>query len=410
MPVLKIKRKIKVNTKFKTGLWLLLGISLAIVFTLKMPALRYVKYLIFPALLLITVTQNKMVFRLNKVDKNFIYYAVLWIVISLLSVLIGTILNGPGDLNYVRFFKEFYFINTALISVLLLFNISSVESIEKGVKYFIIFSFIYVFIIDFSKVLALASYRSSIFYFVTPPTENHYTTIFGAAFIFYLLRKNKLMAFLCLILTVVGAKRIIFIAVFAVIGLYFMLRPFRKVLLANKPLVIIFAILINLLVGFALYGLSQGVFDDVIFKLTGIPPNWLFSGRVAMYKDVFDYVGNVPLLPKGLGYIGTLLVDKKIHYNDFFEHMHSDVLKYMIEFGLLLFVIVFGFMYKMALKHFHAFILIVYFNIFMFTDNPSILYEFYIFFFILLMLMLMKPYPKEHIIRKANIAVHTSLS
>lgn len=394
---LNIPTKITFNTKVKTGLLILLFISFAIVLTIKFPILRYVKYLIFPALLVTNIVQERPAIRLNRVDKNYFYYTLLWILASLLSVFIGSVLNGPGEISLSRFVKEFYFINTALLSVVLLFNISNQQSIQKGFRFFIIVAFLYYFVIKFSSVLSLLSYRSSIFYFVTPPTENHYTTIFGAAFIYFLVKKDKKMMVLSLLLTIIGAKRIVFLAVIATTGLYFFLKPFSKIILNSKAVVIAMAIFMNFAVAIALVALTYGFFDDIIFDLTGIPPNWLFSGRVAMYKDVFDYMGSVPLLPKGLGYIGTILVDKQIHFNDFFIHMHSDVLKYMIEFGLLIFTLIFILLYRTALKNFDAFILVIYYNILMITDNPSILYEFYIFFHIIFVLLLRQTNPTRDI-------------
>jgi hypothetical protein len=352
---------------------------------------RYVKYLIFPLLLVINLTQNKMVFRLHRVDKDFLYYTLLWLFVCFFSVLFGAVFNGSGELSMSRIIKEIYFINTALLSILLLFNISTYDTVEKVLRLFIIFACIQIFIIDFHKIVALLSYRSSIFYFTTPPTETFLTTVFGAAFIYYLTKKDKKMMILTFLLAAIGAKRIVILAVLATTILYFILKPFKGAIVKNKFATITVALLVNFFIAGMLVALTFGAFDEIIFELTGIPPNWLFSGRVAMYKDVFSYMGSVPYLPKGLGYIGTILVDKKIHYNDFFVHMHSDVLKYMIEFGLLLFIVVFGYMYKVALKNYNAFILVVYFNILMVTDNPSILYEFYLFFYIMFMLLLLQP-------------------
>ncbi len=379
----------------KTGFWLLLGIALAIVFTQSIHILRYVKYLIFPALLAINIMQKRPVFRLYNVNKKFIIFTLLWLGACLVSLVIGVILNEQGDINYVRYIKEFYFTNTALFSTLLLFNISSTTSIKKGVNYFIVFSFIYIFIISYKSILALASYESSIFYFVTPPTENFLSSIYGAAFIMYLHENNKKLALLSFVSAIIGAKRIIIVAVLVTGVLFFVLKPFKKLILANKWTVSLMALFVNFAIAIAFYLVAQGAFDEIVFQLTGIPPNWLFSGRVAMYKDVFDYVGSIPWLPRGLGFIGTILEDKHIHSNVFFIHMHSDVLKYIIEFGVIMFALIFTFMYRMALQNYASFMIMIYFNIFMLTDNPSILYEFYIFYFIILMLMLRSDAPKN---------------
>ena len=388
MPSLKLKTRFTVSHKIKTGLWLLIIVSTMIVFTESYETLKYGKYLIFPVLLGLNIAQDRPVFRLKNVDHNFITYTFLWLAACVFSLIVGLIFDEPGDIVAVRYLKEFYFTNTALFSVLLLFNISSTKSIKKAIDYFMVASFIYVFIIQYHKILDLFSYHSSIYYFITPPTESYLTAIYGAAFLLYFKDKNWKMAIPSLLTTIVGSKRIVIAAVFGTLMLYYALKPLRKTIVANKLLVTCLALLCNLIYALFIYKLTQGNFDDTIYNLTGVPPNWLFTGRVAMYKDVFHYVGSFPWLPKGLGFIGSVLEYKHIHSNAFFIHMHSDVLKYIIEFGLPIFLVVMGFMYRMSLRNYHAFILLVYFNIYMLTDNPSILYEFYIFYFIIFMLML----------------------
>jgi hypothetical protein len=151
-------------------------------------------------------------------------------------------------------------------------------------------------------------------------------------------------------------------------------------------MIALFFIGFNISVLFILFALSEGTFDEFIVTQIGISPGILFMGRLSVFKAVFDYTGNIPIIGKGLGYTTSILESGTLNVG--LELMHSDIIKYYIEFGLIGFSLLLFIFYRYGLLGGKSIYLVVYYNIIALTDNISIYMEVMLIFYFLLQSML----------------------
>jgi len=379
------KYKFVLSTKVSKGILVIFYFAIAIALSEKAPRFRQLFYLTLPLIITLFTYSPKLLLNTKPVIKDFYIFTLLWIVFASVSLFFGI-----GKLDYVRWFKEFYFIITAILSVALIFSISNVHNIEKGIKLLVLLVFFLVVLLDTSKLLLLL--KLDIYNLLVnsaSETESGLSFVAGTCILFFFTRKNKLFMLLSVIMLVLGSKRIAILAVLLCIVFYYIFNPLYQRFKTNKNLFALLFTLLNLLILTFLTNLAYGNFNDLIQNLFGIPPNFLFMGRVNLFSAMLDLTEGLPIVPKGLAYTTSVLESGALsHKGITLKLMHSDILKYSVELGLPFYTILIFFLYRLASGNIFSVLIVLYYTILMITDNITIYFE--VMFLMYLTLMFFK--------------------
>lgn len=141
-------------------------------------------------------------------------------------------------------------------------------------------------------------------------------------------KEDRVYIVICWFIIIIGFKRIQFLAlaiIFIVIFIFKRIRK-RKNILRLEKLIGICVIIIGLLY---VYSIDSGILNNII-NLYNINT----MGRINMYTFISRYY-DFNILFKGLGYGFTL---KKLSEFGFLYVLHSDILRFYVEFGFIVFV------------------------------------------------------------------------
>jgi len=365
-----IKRKIQVNTNLKKGALIVLFFAISVILAEKSPNYRKLFYLTFPLIVFLLFYTKRWFIRANEVLKEFYFYIFFWLAFTFISIFFGL-----GTVNLPRFGKEVYFISSALMTAALIYTISKPETIEKALRLLIILVFLSVFIFDTENIIGLL--KLDLYGFLVKSmsaTESGLSFVAGICAIFFFLRKENLYFILSVVLVILGSKRITLLTVVVCIVLYYVLNPISKRVRLSRNLGALILLFINLGIILFLVRLGYGDFNEIIEQITGIPANMITMGRVTIISEVLDETNGIPILPKGIGYTNSILTDGTIRLPSI-SQMHSDILKYCIELGLICYVFIMFFLYRMASRNLSAIIVITYYSMLMITDNITIYFE-----------------------------------
>lgn len=191
--------------------------------------------------------------------------------------------------------------------------------------------------------------------------------IFPSFFIYHLYKGNKWMALLNLFVSIIFFKRIVFIAIMVVIGIYCYQRYISKK--SFKRINPIFFISINIIYILTTISFANGTFNDFLYHTFGISVGELSMGRNTLYRILTKEFANSDILSLlfGHGAASTYSIMNMRTADD----LHNDVLKITFDNGIILFVIFFYYLYKEA-NNWPKLSLAVMMNIFFLTDNTLI--------------------------------------
>lgn len=183
-------------------------------------------------------------------------------------------------------------------------------------------------------------------------------------FFYYWLGKNTSMTLLNFLIVFLAGKRISILAVVFVCFYYISLKHSKISKITTSNMLYYFMNIAYILIS---YLFLSGYFDEVINELTGVSSNALTMGRQDLYADVFS--------PKLHNIKETLLfgigVGNIVSYIGFGgDLLHNDVLRLLIENGILISILFFGLLYKGMDDRTKGFILI--WNILFLTDNTLV--------------------------------------
>lgn len=353
--------KINKDTLFLIMLCFLIAIS--VVATNLGSGLRYVKYSIPFIFFLIMLTKGKRIKIYNVPVKN----------LQLFLIIIGiNFIYSLFTLNLtVRFIEESALILLPVFSVIVCTSI-----IKKPIGLILDYLFVvygtiffisniqFFFNINIISELIVALKTSSM------PTESWMAFPFGLFTIYYLLEGKKSRAFFAVIFFILAFKRIsIFALCLGLLVFWFFYRYRKKTFNSNKTL--IWFIILNSILLIIIYNFIQGNFDNIITGYTGLSPNHFTQGRLRIYTDTIKHFDKNLLFGNSLGSTNVFLSEKfpDIHF------LHSDILKIIIELGIVSYLIWLISFFKINLVSHKIVPILIFMNILFLSDNVFIYFD-----------------------------------
>lgn len=288
-----------------------------------------------------------------------------------LFLFVYAVIQLPFNNNtLIRFLKEWIFFISPIASVGLLVSTGSLIKKDNLIKlFFDISSLVYGFflLLKFDALLRLN--LLDVIIFSRSPVESLAGFTFGVFLLHFLINKDYKRVLIALIFVLLASKRIVYIGVI-ISFIFYTLQGAKQ----YRKITIMFAgIIVNIIIAFFMYNLAEGDYDALISRLTGLPANQVLTGRLFVYRDVVNLVGRPSLLGEGLGYTSTIIQSGFTRTN--INLLHSDVLKLVIEIGLLGSVIYTLALYYIGAKGNYILAMIIYYNILCLSDNVTIYFE-----------------------------------
>jgi hypothetical protein len=332
---------------------IILGVS-----TLPVPGISYVKYLTF-IVFIFTGIHSK--WNLDK--QAFKTYSVIYP--FLLLCLFYTL--------FIWNYNFFLFVDLIIILGAVLPFIFS-KKIEINLYIVNVLLFVCFFIsAGFSFKLDF-SYETFLLSTTSEAEGNILPFLFGLLTVFFFTQKDYLFTILNMAFVILSFKRIVFLAVCVVL-----LFQFFKL---NKYRYIAFIlILFNLLWLYFSHFITTELANDICKEVTGLSIGQLTQGRIVRYDYIWDKFAEYPLQHSmfGMGVGQVRVFIKQFFYGESLQ-LHNDIVKLFVDFGIIVFLTFFTFLYRKN----HTFIsLTILLNCFFLTDNVLI-YEPVLFLYFLL--------------------------
>lgn len=305
--------------------------------------------------------------------------------VSLLCFLNLLVMLVNGDL-YAKYFQETFLLAGALFfAVMVTGNLTRhTGSILTYALYFLVGTFL----IDKGNVLAnvLLSPGEIIVGLLTSSiqTESSLSFYFALLSLYFIFEKDKTKAVIAILFMILSFKRVAIIGFLAAIIVQFIFTSFK--MNYHRRLYSVALTVFNFAYLWILLLLINGQFDEAISNTLGVSSNFLFMGRVDLYNTVLAKTGYVNWLGMGIGSISNILnrLVESGNSEGILVNLHSDILKYYLEFGIFLFpVFLYKFIHYLA-KNSLAFCMIVMLNIILLTDNVSIYFGFMVLFYLII--------------------------
>lgn len=320
--------------------------------------LRYIKYLL-PFILLLALSQGA---KIQKPDFRLLNLAVIFFFILTLNS-IHIIFRSDG---LPQFLKESLFILAPLIFVLLVSTFGKPR--QTVVTLLMILPMIGYFATHIVEILVILKSLSSIVgSFVTSSieTESQLSFVLGFSYIYFLTRKRKYLTIISFLFVLLSFKRIVIGSCLLVTLLYFFIPDtFVK---KNISLFRLMVFSSTLTLTILLYFLMEGKWNS-FFLANEINLNALTQGRYDGYSVVLNQFSYFSFTGSGLGSVANYL--DLINYP--MLNLHNDHMKYLIEFGLLLYVVWLYSIIRFGIFNMKSLINTSYFMLVLLTDNISI--------------------------------------
>ncbi len=267
---------------------------------------------------------------------------------------------------YPRLFEEAFFILSPSIFVFALFHFEDEIRNDKVVDIiFIVLSCAY--LIEYAQYFTGFSFKNilgQLIFSKKGDTESPLAFSFGLFFLYFLHKRNYKYLLVAAFFTIFSYKRIVLGGVIVSATLYYLITKID--LSKAKKIIINSAIAINLIVLILLILFANGYFNQIIYDLTGIPPNLFTKGRLAIFGSIINYPDNNVIFGIGLGKTSAILRESILFDVNL---MHSDLLKIFMEFGIFIYIFFIYVLYKNLTISAISISLAVYMNILFLTDN-----------------------------------------
>lgn len=288
-------------------------------------------------------------------------------IIPALSI-IPVITASTSEIGYLyRYINEFLLIFPVLLMSMYLKRYINHRQLDNYFSILIIILFIIFVITERNSIIKLFSSLSNFFLYSISDTETTYAPVYGVISIYFFLRKKYRYFILAALLTIVASKRIVVAALFGSLLGGILIKRLRI-----KPMTVtILAVLSNLIFVVLLINLSQGEFNSIIQKVTGLNANHFFMGRVNIYGIALEKFEPFTLLGSGLGSTSYYL-RTSLYATETANLIHSDILKLFVETGIVLFLAYITTLYNISKKSPNSIFILLYINILYLTGNTLI--------------------------------------
>lgn len=340
------------------------------------PILRYAKYLLpFIAAIDFISFRNNQKFNTSLLRKYFFPHLYLYSFIIFCSF-IFCIIQGSfkEDTVFLRFFQETYFLFAPLIFVSIIYFAYIPSRKNYYIKY-VLWGF------------AITCFPEVIQNLLGQPTESDSAFPLGLIFLYFVFSGKVFYSIISLLLTIVGSKRITFLGIAVSLVLYFLLKKTRFPVYRYKNSISLLLVIVNFIVVNVIIQFTQGGYDELIFRYTGLSADAFTMGRQQLYEYVLKSLDNYSWLGAGLGKTASLAgeLDSVDIYRSGgqFANLHSDVLKHFLEFGSVLFSFWIFLVYRFNTKSVEMFTATIYINVLWMTDNVIIYFDLMFIYYLL---------------------------
>lgn len=319
--------------------------------------LKYLKYLL-PFIFVFLYIYHQRMWRVSvpNVLILILFGYVFWSFFSLLMIE-NSIVLGVKDLTFV-------------VIYILPFFILPMKRVDIGIVFKL-------YVIIFSGSMLGGSFNQFSLINSTALYESPGSFTFGAFALFFLTEKNWKLFFIAVFMMMLTLKRISLLALFFTCFIWYMPVLLRRIFLSKW---FVFGIAMGFF--WLLYGLGTGLFDGLVYDLTGLNVNAFTLGRFTLYMGVIEGIQADPwslLWGNGIG--STYELAAKNMGDDSLVNLHSDLLKLMYENGIIFFAIFF--MAGAGLRSERSKLLFLYLATVFVSDN-IIIYVSVMFFILLL--------------------------
>ena len=365
-----IRTKIKIPLRVYKSALLLLFFGLTTFLVDKNTTFRAFYYLLIPISVFFLLLKRNLTYKINKDYTVYFLYVALWISVALLSLVLNY-----GEISMLQFVKEFGFISFSLLVPIFVISFSNKENILKASKYLILLYVALTLVFNSHKILALA-HLNIVELIATSKglAENNLSFVAGIIGIFFLVNKKWSLFWVCLLLSVLGSKRIVLASIAFTVMIYFILKNHYALIKRYRTAFSLIAVAANLTILVILILLARGYFEKLFMEYLGLPTNFVFMGRTALYNGMLNVIGYPAMVPKGLAHTSTVLINGEIPVT-ILTLMHSDILKFALELGVPFFSILIFLIYYFCSNNLKALCYLLFYNTLMVSDNVSIYFE-----------------------------------
>jgi hypothetical protein len=299
-----------------------------------------------------------------------------------------------------RFLEESLFILSPLLTAGLFFAFLPAHARASSVDHTLAALFTGLYLLTTGSALSALGdvFRWDVFLSSSVATESALAFPLGLLVVYFVARRNFVLAAMTGLCLLLSYKRIAFAAtVIALVVLWLVpasalsRRRFRQGVVAT-------AIVANMLLAAAVIQFGRGSFDRTIYNTFQMPSDQLTMGRRSTHNQVLvgldvprDILDLLVAPPQGLGSTSEYMVRRGIERNPDARggNLHSDLLKGVIEFGLLGFIAWIFVFYRLHSLSPTALALAVYWNVLWLTDNSLIYFDPAFVFYVLVGLSLL---------------------
>ena len=212
----------------------------------------------------------------------------------------------------------------------------------------------------------------------TSPFESPLAFAYGLIALYSFYTRRYFLLFVSVLMCFVSFKRIALVALIAgVAGAWLLsVKKDGKLGVGRLSLVLV----CNALACWLIVSYAVGDLDDILYELTGVSSNQLGMGRQSLLYQVSFMLSNnfLDFFLFGQGAGSAYGYVDAIGATGLRENLHSDLIKILFEYGVVVAVSFIVFLYRAA-RGAMAVSIVIYTNIVFFTDN-ILIYHFYLFF------------------------------
>jgi hypothetical protein len=284
---------------------------------------------------------------------------------------------------YLRLFEEIVFLFAPLLAAFLLFFLYDPKKRDSYAKYVfwgITLAYLLSVREDIINVITeLPAILSGVLITSSIQTESTLSYVFGLFALYFVLSGRKWYALLALACLLLSVKRLALFGVALGASTYFLINLLNIRIDKTKKYIPLIAVLANLEFVLLLIQFTHDSYDHLIRDFSGMSPNSFTNGRKVLYEEVLTEFGEISWSGVGLGKMTDFLKDG----NFTLENLHSDVLKYYLELGSVLFVVWIYSLYSFNLYSKKLLIMALYLNVAFLAGNVSIYFHTMFIFYLL---------------------------
>jgi hypothetical protein len=334
---------------------------------------RYIKYLL-PFFL---VFFQSCLYSKILINKTLKYNIILYTFLLIFNFIVSLILDNLQ----IRFLKEALLIMLPLISALIITGVLT-KDLNKFITIMFwtyLISFVCYHFLEFLNIVKLVSSLLKALRSSEIATESWLAFPLGLFSLYFLIEKKKKMFLLAVVFFVFAFKRISIVAFLLSVLIYFLI-VYKGYIKFNRKKITFILIFLNVFFLSIIYFFIDGAFTKYIYRETGLSINHFTQGRFVVYKEALIQFKEGIWYGNALGSTNQFL---SLRFKDI-AFLHSDILKIIIEFGIILFIIWLLMFLVINLQSKKTLPLLLFLNVLFLSDNVFIYFDTLFIFYIMI--------------------------